>query len=200
MASPTVALIRHASTAWSGRRYCGRTDLPLDADGRRAAVRLADGLVGTLGPGDRIVSSPLDRALSTARAIAAATGATVELDERWREVDFGAVEGLTFDEVERRWPDIGRRIAAGETSIDWPDGEAATAFGARVRTAWDSLGGDARPTAVVAHGGPILVVLARLTERSGLGVGAPAPGSIIWVPGPRGSMPANGTPTAEAMT
>jgi broad specificity phosphatase PhoE len=200
MASPTVALIRHASTAWSGRRYCGRTDLPLDADGRRAAVRLADDLIGTLGPGDRIVSSPLDRAVSTARAIAAATGATVERDERWREVDFGAVEGLTFDEVERRWPDIGRRIAAGETSIDWPDGESAAAFRARVGSAWDGLRGDERPTAVVAHGGPILVVLARLTERTGAAVGAPAPGSIIWVPGPVGATPAVRAVTVDVLT
>ena len=29
MASPTVALVRHASTAWSGHRYCGRADPPL---------------------------------------------------------------------------------------------------------------------------------------------------------------------------
>jgi alpha-ribazole phosphatase len=163
-------------------------------------MRLADGLIGTLGRGDRIVSSPLDRALSTARAIAAATGATVELDERWREVDFGAVEGLTFDEVERRWPAIGRRIAGGDTSIDWPAGESAAAFRARVEEAWDALRGDERATAVVAHGGPILVVLGRLTERTGAVVGAPAPGSIIWVPGPVGAMPAVRTAAVDALT
>ena len=69
MASPTIALIRHGSTAWAGQRYAGRTDVPLDAGGRLDALRLAEDLVGSLGPGDRLVASPLERALATAWTI-----------------------------------------------------------------------------------------------------------------------------------
>jgi broad specificity phosphatase PhoE len=195
VASPTIALIRHGSTGWAGQRYAGRTDVPLDTAGRLDALRLADDLAGSLGPGDRLVSSPLDRALTTARTIAAATGATVETDERWQEVDFGAVEGLTFDEVERRWPDLARRLAAGDTAIDWPGGETAAAFEARVLAAWTELRFDARTVAVVAHAGPIRLVLARAAGRPAERVSLPAPGSIVWVPDPVAIPPS----TAPAM-
>ena len=64
VAPPTVALVRHASTAWSGHRYGGRSDPPLDADGTvAAAAMLADRLARHHRPDARIVSSPLRRAL-----------------------------------------------------------------------------------------------------------------------------------------
>ena len=81
-------------------------------------------------PGVRIVSSPRQRALDTARVIARATearGSTV--DKRWQEVDVGAAEGLTFDEIGVRWPDLAAQLASGERDIAWPDGDPAGALG-----------------------------------------------------------------------
>jgi broad specificity phosphatase PhoE len=182
--APTVALVRHAATAWSGHRYGGRSDPPLDADGLVAARDLAAGLVGTIGPESRIVSSPLQRARVTAEAIAAATGATIDLDERWQEADFGAVEGLTFHDLVARWPDLAQRLADGETDIDWPDGETAAAFDARIRSAWMAIADDPRPTIVVAHAGPLRVVLAIAAGRRPSEMWLPQPASIVWVPAP----------------
>ena len=128
-ARPDVAgiiLVRHAPTAWTGSRYCGRSDPPLDAAGVAAARRLAGDLATTLAPGTRIVTSPLRRAHATATAIADAAGIDdITIDDRWREADFGIAEGLTFEELERLAPDLARRLADGETEIDWPDGERA---------------------------------------------------------------------------
>ena len=73
-----IILVRHASTAWTGRRYCGRSDPPLNAAGRAAAADLARELATTLAPGTRIVTSPSRRAQATATAIASAAG----IDER----------------------------------------------------------------------------------------------------------------------
>jgi broad specificity phosphatase PhoE len=191
VAPPTVALVRHAPTAWSGRWYCGRTDVPLHREGVRVAAQVADGLLGSLDAGGRIVTSPLARATATASAIETVTGASVEIDERWREIDFGEAEGRSFEDVARRWPRLAARLVAGDLDVDWPDGESATTFRERVLAAWADLAGDDRPTVVVAHGGPIRLVLARLLDRSPAAlVRPPEPGGIVWVPGPGGLVPA----------
>ena len=163
-----LIVVRHAPTAWSGRRYCGRSDLPLDAPGLADAARLAADLGPTLPAGIRIVSSPLRRALETATAIADAAGAVkVIVDERWREADFGVAEGRTFDELATSEPALAARLAAGDTAVDWPGGESAVAFDARVTAAWLDLLATGDATVLVSHAGPLRVVVAAAT-------GAPA--------------------------
>src|SRR4051812_7747117 len=79
-----IVLVRHASTSWSGRRYCGRSGPPLSAVGEAEAADLAERLAPDLTPATRIVSSPSRRAVATGRAIAAAAGGlTVDHDARW---------------------------------------------------------------------------------------------------------------------
>jgi broad specificity phosphatase PhoE len=200
VAAPTVALVRHASTVWSGQRYAGRSDPPLDAAGVTAAARLGRDLAGSIGPGDRIVTSPARRARATADAIRRATGASVDLDLGWEEADFGAVEGLTFLEVSGRWPELARQLAAGETDIDWPGGETAVGFDARVRAAWTALADDRRPTVVVAHAGSLRIALALAAGRTPAEMWLPAPASIVWVPAPGSSgqpLPVDGGPRPD---
>ena len=200
MSAPTIALIRHASTAWSGQRYAGRSDPPLDPAGVQAAARLGWELQGTIGLADRIVTSPLRRARATAEAIRRATGATIDEDGRWQEADFGAAEGCTFPAVATRWPELARQLAAGETDIDWPDGETAAAFERRVRAAWADLGADQRPTVVVAHAGSLRIALALAAGRTPSEMWLPAPASIVWVPAPGSPGPplaVDGGPTRD---
>jgi broad specificity phosphatase PhoE len=152
-----IVLVRHASTTWSGRRYCGRSDPPLSAAGRIEAATLADRLAPALAPDARIVTSPLRRAVATARMIAEAVAdRPIELDPRWREADCGLAEGHTFDELAEIAPTVAAAILAGETTIDWPGGETAASLAARVREASDDLARDGRPVVVVTHAGPIL--------------------------------------------
>jgi probable phosphoglycerate mutase len=155
-----IVLVRHASTAWSGRRYCGRSDPPLTAAGGAEAVELARRLAPTLHPATRLVSSPAHRATATAAAIASALGdVEIQLDPRWMETDFGDVEGLSFDGVAARHPELAEAILDGTTAIDWPGGETAAALTARVASALDELADAGRPAVVVTHGGPILYAL-----------------------------------------
>jgi len=95
-----IILVRHASTSWSGVRYCGISDPPLSPTGLAEARRLAERLAPDLPPDCRIVSSPSRRALATASAIAdAARAPGVSIDPRWQEADVGVAEGRTFDEL-----------------------------------------------------------------------------------------------------
>jgi len=156
-----VVLVRHGSTSWTGRRYCGRSDPPLDAAGLAAARSLAAALAPTLARDVLIVTSPTRRARETAAAFVAAAGAAeLEVDERWREADFGIAEGRTFEDLAALEPDLAAALARGVTDIDWPGGETAAELGSRVEAAWSALVGRARPSLVVAHAGPIRHALA----------------------------------------
>jgi glucosyl-3-phosphoglycerate phosphatase len=99
----TVLVWRHGQTAWnSQRRFQGQLDIPLDDVGREQAARAATLLAG-FAP-SAIVSSDLVRARETAQALADVTGLPVATDPRLREIDVGAWQGLTFDEVSERYP------------------------------------------------------------------------------------------------
>lgn len=173
-------LVRHGLTRWSAVRYCGRTDLDLSSAGRRQAIFLAHSIAKQLPERPIVHTSPARRARATAVPIAATVRALLMVDDRLQEVDFGRAEGLTFAQLRRLWPDLARRLGAGEAHVDWPHGERATDLLARVRVAWRSIQAVARErdVIVVSHGGPLRVL-------SGLACGASrvegllGPGAVI---------------------
>jgi broad specificity phosphatase PhoE len=176
-----VLLVRHAETAWTGIRFCGTSDPPLSDLGRLAADRLAESVAGTVPRGTVIVSSPSRRAIETASRIGEGIGAPVAIDSRWREVDFGAAEGLTFEEVAERWPAHAARLLEGETSIDWPEGEREADLGARVEAALRGL--PPSPCAiVVSHAGPIRLAIAITLGIAPERIPPLAPGGLRWLP------------------
>jgi broad specificity phosphatase PhoE len=175
-----IILVRHAPTAWTGSRYCGRSDPSLDATGVAVAQRLASELAPALAPGTRIVSSPSRRTHATAAAIASTAGvADITIDDRWREADCGIAEGLTFEELERAAPDLARRLADGDTAIDWPGGESAEELERRVSAAWEDAVGSGADLVIVSHAGPLRIALAIATGRPAGAVEFPGPGSVI---------------------
>ena len=76
------------------------------AAGREHAGRLASRLASV--ECDAVYSSPRVRALETAEAIAAALGRAVVADDGLRELDFGELEGRTYDEIAASEPDLYR--------------------------------------------------------------------------------------------
>jgi broad specificity phosphatase PhoE len=80
-------LVRHGRTAHSRLRYTGWRDVPLDYIGRKQARALAEELA--LQPIDVVYSSPLSRAVDTARPIAAPHGAALHLRDGLKEIDYG---------------------------------------------------------------------------------------------------------------
>jgi len=148
----SLYLIRHEEPEMRGR-FIGRTDPPLTPEGRAAAA-------AKLGRLDvRIIySSPMQRARETAGAIGCAE--TIVLPEL-AEIDFGEWEGLSWDEIERRWPGTAARKVEDWLGVTTPGGEAWRDFCARVDRALERILAGPRPAAIVAH----MVVNAALAER-----------------------------------
>jgi broad specificity phosphatase PhoE len=162
-----VWLVRHASTEWSGERWCGLTDVSLSRAGVTEARSLASRLAAELPAEVALVSSPARRARETAEPIARALGLradvdgaiAVDIDDELQEVDFGRAEGCTWADIERRLPNLAAALAAGTLEVDWPGGETAAAVRRRVGAAWQRLAGRDRPVVAVCHGGVIRAVL-----------------------------------------
>jgi broad specificity phosphatase PhoE len=175
-----IVLVRHAATAWSGSRYCGRSDPPLSERGRADAGRLAQELAPIIASDALVIASPSVRAMATAQAIASAAGiGRVDTDDRWLEADLGVAEGCTFDELAERAPALAAALAGGDLEIDWPGGETHRALARRVAAAWDELIGRRRPGVVVTHAGPLLHALARAERRPVRGDDLIAPAAYV---------------------
>ncbi|MCC7139218.1 MAG: histidine phosphatase family protein [Planctomycetes bacterium] len=161
-ARPVVLLTRHGETAWNReRRMQGQVDVPLSPEGEAQAEVLATRLRGA-GLA-RIVSSDLERAAATARAVARATGLAVTLDARLREQSLGAWEGRTFAEVVGSDPDTAARFRARDPDARPAGGETRGELFARVAAALDDVAapGTAGPVLVVAHGGVVQALVYR---------------------------------------
>jgi broad specificity phosphatase PhoE len=160
-------LVSHASTAWTGRRYCGRTDLALSKLGRREAAAMAARLAAVVPPHALIVSGPARRTRETAERLRSSLRGLdpVAVDGRTREVDFGDAEGLTFDQIAEAMPAIAAELVAGHM-VDWPGGESASSVRERAHAVWLDLRPAPRPTLLVTHGGFIRALLEIITGRS----------------------------------
>lgn len=154
-----LTLVRHAATEWSGVRYCGRSDVPLSQGGREQLGPLVDHLSTVASGATTVIASPALRSRETATAITAALGGAIRLDERLREIDFGDAEGLTFAEVERRWPSLAAVLLRADAQMDWPRGERWSDFAERVTAAWRDLSAEPHDAVVVTHGGPLRLML-----------------------------------------
>jgi probable phosphoglycerate mutase len=94
-------LARHGETEWTvSGRHTGRTDVPLTPRGEEQARALGAELAGIHV--DRVLSSPMSRALETARL--AGFGDRVEVTELLREFDYGEYEGLTSGTIRQQRP------------------------------------------------------------------------------------------------
>ena len=123
----TLILTRHGEAASGDIMLGGQLDVMLTPHGRHEAEALARRLAGVRI--DRIVSSPMLRALETAQTVA--TGRPVEVDERLLELDYGRWEGLTYDEIELRDPALRARWDHDPGSTHSPGGESGEDVAAR---------------------------------------------------------------------
>lgn len=156
----TTVLLRHGETPLSAeRRFAGRGDIPLTETGKLQAKAAAQRLAARGGV-QLIVTSPLRRARLTAEAVAAATGAPMQVDEGWIEADFGEWERLSYAEAMERWPDE-MTAWMSDTSVAPPGGESFAVAGRRVLAALDRLLERSEPgrVVVVSHVTPMKTVL-----------------------------------------
>jgi 2,3-bisphosphoglycerate-dependent phosphoglycerate mutase len=147
-------LVRHGETTWNAEgRWQGQTDVPLSELGRNQAHRLARRLEGSRF--DAVISSDLQRALETARIVAAQLEGSPKIltDARWREINVGLVSGLTADEAAQKG--LGHRVRPFDERF--PDGESRADLAVRANVALTDLARTRAGTRVIvfAHGGTI---------------------------------------------
>jgi len=148
-------------------------DVPLSDTGRAQAEALGKWLAEL--PEDQrptaALSSPFKRALTTAELATANLGVRVRTDERLRERDFGAFDGMTGAGIREQFPDEAkRRDLLGKFYYRPPGGESWADVALRVRSvlATEGLRYDCERLMVVAHQAVIMVfryVLEELTEQ-----------------------------------
>jgi broad specificity phosphatase PhoE len=146
-------LVRHAQTDWNrDRRFQGWRDTTLSDRGRSQAEAVARALADA--DLHAVYASPLERALATAQAIAAPHGLSVRIDEAFKEIGFGAWEGLTVSEVAEQDPDRYRAWVETPERFTAPGGESLQEVRARVLGGLERLrlGHGEETVCLVAHG------------------------------------------------
>lgn len=145
-----LVLVRHGETVGqSSIRLYGATDIALAPEGE-AQIRAA-------------ARSLLDRRFDAVFTIQAIAG--------FREIDFGAWEGWTWDEVRERDPINYARWTSEGGRFRFPGGEQRDQFFARVQQAIGPsiearFAAGARSILAVVHKGVIKAIAARMLERS----------------------------------
>jgi alpha-ribazole phosphatase len=154
-------LIRHGTTeSPGGERFYGSTDLPLSKEGRRQAERLAARLSSVNV--NMIFTSPLERALATTRTIAAKNKISFNIIEGLSEVDFGEWEGLSFEEIQARYPDESEKWLNDPWIFNFPGGESVPDFKARVIRSLQKNIGFEGDLVIISHGGTLRVLISYL--------------------------------------
>ena len=152
-----ILLVRHGQSAWNASgRWQGWADPPLTDLGRQQAWAAA----AAVGVVDAIVTSDLERAITTGLVISEATGVgPVVVEPGLKERDVGEWTGCTRAEIAERWPEAFARLVAqtdGATPVTPPGGEHPEVVLARVTAALlriADLVGPAGEALAVTHGG-----------------------------------------------
>jgi broad specificity phosphatase PhoE len=156
-----VVLCRHAEPeAWARGRFCGSLDVGLSADGEEQARALGVALSRTRAVA--LYSSPLRRARETADIVSAACGLEVVQVAGLAEIDFGALDGLTYEQARSQFSDVYRSWLESPATVRLPGGECLADVRTRVRAAVAEIV-ERHPNeavAVVSHAGPLRALLA----------------------------------------
>jgi probable phosphoglycerate mutase len=165
----TLYLVRHGRTESNVLQMLhGSTDVPLNALGLKQAHLVADRLAREVSA-DALISSPLDRALTTARIIGERMNLEPTVKPGLSEMDFGALEGITIDALGRDYPEITDRLMDfDDYDLTWPKGESRRQFHTRVLATFQTILAeyDSQTVIVVAHGGVIGSLIAQIEGES----------------------------------
>ncbi len=162
-----LVLIRHGQTDWNKEyRVQGQADLSLNESGRAQAEAIASFLKDE--PVEAIYSSPLARALETARVIERSHQIDTIADDKLRELDVGEVDGLYYPSLKTEYPDFFKAWTIDPASIRWPGGESLPELQERV---WDAVQGiisrnHTRSVVITSHFFVLLTLLCKILDLS----------------------------------
>lgn len=154
-------MVRHGRTSTTGKVLPGRAPgLHLSKTGQAQAQAVAQRIAALDRTPVAVYASPLERAVETARPIAAQLGCRVKTDRGLLECDFGAWTGarLALLRRKREW----RAVQVQPSTFRFPDGESFTEMQTRITATLDRLAA-AHPGetfVAVSHADPIKAAVA----------------------------------------
>ena len=118
-----VILIRHGETDWNTQQiFRGRVDVPLNEVGltqaKAVGVSLKDVQI------DAVYSSPLSRAIETAKVLAESRGLKIELVEGFIDINFGKWQGILHNKVKEEYKDMYEEWLKRPQMVKFPEGES----------------------------------------------------------------------------
>ncbi|MBA3293538.1 MAG: histidine phosphatase family protein [Geodermatophilaceae bacterium] len=171
-----VVVWRHGQTTWNAiGRFQGQADPPLDRVGQEQS-RVAAGYLA-VDPPDLILTSDLQRAASTAQALTRLIERPVRIEPRLREIELGAWQGLTRDEVAATYPEQYADWLDGRPPVD-RGGESRAQLDARVMAALADIEVD--HVLLVTHGGTARSIIETLLGLSHAGRWLAVLGNCQW--------------------
>jgi alpha-ribazole phosphatase/probable phosphoglycerate mutase len=143
-------------------RCCGRHDPPLSSTGIEQARGAAEELAGE--EITYMYSSHLRRAYKTAQIIAAPHNLQVETVDGLAEMNFGDLEGMTYEEAEARFPVVYQSWMTRPMETEFPNGESYHQMKHRVLGAFDRIleRHHNASIGIVAHAGVNRIILCRV--------------------------------------
>lgn len=157
-----LLLLRHGATEGNEKKqYVGSTDEPLSAAGVAQARERAEQLPAV----QRVWVSPMRRAAQTAELFYPAQEKRVV--ENLREMDFGACEGKTWEQIND--PSIYDGWLVNDPEACFPEGETLGYFATRTGQAVAHIARECvrdglTSGAIVAHGGVLMMLLSQFGE------------------------------------
>jgi probable phosphoglycerate mutase len=130
-----ILLVRHGHVEGiKPERFRGREPLELTAQGRAEAAAVAKRIAGRWRPG-KIYTSPMDRCVKTADAIAEICGIAVEICNDLNDLDYGAWQFITFAQANAEHPALFAAWFATPHLVRFPNGESLQDLAARTANA-----------------------------------------------------------------
>jgi len=127
-----LILVRHGNTKLnSGKRFWGKTDVELSDKGIQEAEKLRDRLAKEKI--NAIYASNLSRARLTAEIIASKRKLNVTTRAELNEINFGFLEGLTFEEIGKLHPEMAEVLSNWSVKPKFPGGESLDDLNNRVQ-------------------------------------------------------------------
>lgn len=159
-----LLLVRHSETKLNNgaRRFWGKTDIDLSADGIRQAEKLRDRLAAEKI--NAVYASNLIRTRATAEIIASEHHLKVICCPELDELNFGYVEGLTFEEITRLHPELAEVLNDWEKRPKFPGGESLDELDDRLQKFLNRLKKHKleETILIVAHAGTLRLMICHL--------------------------------------
>ncbi len=158
-----LMLVRHGLTEYNNtRKFGGHSDVELNDEGRIQAEKVRTRLVGEKI--DAIYSSDLKRAISTVEIISDGREVETIICPELREMNYGDAEGMTFDEIGRKYPGLREMIIDFDMQLEFPGGESLSEFIERTITFMDRINNQPgnQVVLIVSHSGPLKVLVCHL--------------------------------------